>query len=173
MLKSYYALVLCDSPCDAQDTVERMQAQGLDATAVGQGVQVSRQFTLREEGPKYSPQWEVSLMNAITDEIGAEEMIRDAVKATGKPYVLLDEADADASISLNERLEGLGDHEAFANIAAVERLQTKLIDGLDLDDKPSLQEAFQYRAALDVVLSIAKKALIQKLSSEGGLQDAT
>ena len=45
MLKSYYALVLCDSPCDAQDTVERMQAQGLDATAVGQGVQVSRQFT--------------------------------------------------------------------------------------------------------------------------------
>lgn len=62
---------------------------------------------------------------------------------------------------------------AFANIAAVERLQTKLIDGLDLDDKPSLQEAFQYRAALDVVLSIAKKALIQKLSSEGGLQDAT
>ena len=98
MLKSYYALVLCDSPCDAQDTVERMQAQGLDATAVGQGVQVSRQFTLREEGPKYSPQWEVSLMNAITDEIGAEEMIRDAVKATGKPYVLLDEADADSSI---------------------------------------------------------------------------
>ena len=173
MLKSYYALVLCDSPCDAQDTVERMQAQGLDATAVGQGVQVSRQFTLREEGPKYSPQWEVSLMNAITDEIGAEEMIRDAVKATGKPYVLLDEADADSSISLNERLEGLGDREAFANIAAVERLQTKLIDGLDLDDKPSLQEAFQYRAALDVVLSIAKKALIQKLSSEGGLPDAT
>ena len=47
------------------------------------------------------------------------------------------------------------------------------IDGLDLDDKPSLQEAFQYRAALDVVLSIAKKALIQKLSIEGGLQDAT
>lgn len=128
MLKSYYALVLCDSPCDAQDTVERMQAQGLDATAVGQGVQVSRQFTLREEGPKYSPQWEVSLMNAITDEIGAEEMIRDAVKATGKPYVLLDEADADSSISLNERLEGLGDREAFANIAAVERLQTKLIE---------------------------------------------
>ena len=71
---------------------------------------------------------------------------------------------------VNERLEGLGDREAFANIAAVERLQTKLIDGLDLDDKPSLQEAFQYRAALDVVLSIAKKALIQKLSSEGGLQ---
>lgn len=55
----------------------------------------------------------------------------------------------------------------------MERLQTKLIDGLDLDDKPSLQEAFQYRAALDVVLSIAKKALIQKLSIEGGLQDAT
>ena len=164
MLKSYYALVLCDSPCDAQDTVERMQAQGLDATAVGQGVQVSRQFTLREEGPKCSPQWEVSLTNAIIDEIGAEEMIRD---------VLLDEADADSSISLNERLEGLGDREAFANIAAVERLQTKLIDGLDLDDKPSLQEAFQYRAALDVVLSIAKKALIQKLSIEGGLQDAT
>ena len=173
MLKSYYALVLCDSPCDAQDTVERMQAQGLDATAVGQGVQVSRQFTLREEGPKCSPQWEVSLTNAIIDEIGAEEMIRDAVKATGKPYVLLDEADADSSMSLNERLEGLGDREAFANIAAVERLQTKLIDGLDLDDKPSLQEAFQYRAALDVVLSIAKKALIQKLSIEGGLQDAT
>ena len=87
--------------------------------------------------------------------------------------MLLDEADADSSISLNERLEGLGDREAFANIAAVERLQTKLIDGLDLDDKPSLQEAFQYRAALDVVLSIAKKALIQKLSIEGGLQDAT
>ena len=37
-------------------------------------------------------------MNAITDEIGAEEMIRDAVKATGKPYVLLDEDDADSSI---------------------------------------------------------------------------
>ena len=169
MLKSYYALILCDSPCDAQDTVEQMQAQGLNATAVGQGVQVSRQFTLREEGPKCSPQWEVSLMNAITDEIGAEEMIRDAVKATGKPYVLLDEADADSSISLNERLEGLGDREAFANIAAVEHLQVKLIDGLDLDDRPSLQEAFQYRAALDVVLSIAKKALIQKLSSESVL----
>lgn len=105
-------------------------------------------------------------MNAITDEIGAEEMIRDAVKATGKPYVLLDEADADDSISLNERLEGLGDREAFANIASVERLRTRMLDALDLNDKQSLQEAMQYRAALDVVLSIAKKALLQKLSSE-------
>lgn len=173
MVNTYYALVLCNNASDAEQTAEQMQTQGFTATAVGTGVQVSRRFTVREEGPKLSPRWEVALMNAITDEIGAEEMIRDAVKATGKPYVLLDEADADDSISLNERLEGLGDREAFANIAAVERLQAKLIDGLDLDDKPSLQEAFQYRAALDVVLSIAKKALIQKLSSEGGLQDAT
>lgn len=105
-------------------------------------------------------------MNAIIDEIGAEEMIRDAMKEIEKPYVLLDEVDADSSISLNERLDGLGDREAFANIASVEHLQTRMLDAVDLDDKQSLQEIIQYRTALNVVLSIAKKALMQKLSSE-------
>lgn len=166
MIKSYYALILCDSLSDAQDTARLLQAQGLTATAAGHGVQVSRQFTLREEGPKCSPQWEVALMNAIIDEIDAEEKVRSAVKVIGKPYVLLDEVDADSSISLNERLEGLGDREAFANIASVEYLQTRMLDAVDLDDPQSLQEIMQYHAALNVVLSIAKKALIQKLSSE-------
>lgn len=173
MIKSYYALILCDSPCDARDTAERLQAQGLTVAAVGDGVQASRQFTLREEGAMDSPQWEVSLMNAIIDEIDAEEAIQAAVKVTGKPYILLDEADADSSISLNERLEGLGVREAFAYIASVERLRARLNDELDLDDKHSLQEAAQYHAALDVVLSIAKKALIQKLSSGDAHQVVT